>query len=790
MDAFFRDLSYGMRRLRREFGVALAAVLVTAIGISSIMAVFSISNALLFAALPVLDPDRLISISRMSRERGASDAFSYPEYQRLRGTASPLSGLSAFGLETANLEFGAERSPLLVTFVSENYFEVLGIHPRIGRFFLANDNRPEADPVAVISYELWRHAFHEDHDVIGKTIRMNGVPVTIVGVTPEHFNGTISLLGMDIWSTFPTYSVVYPDRKLSASNRSWLRLVARLRSHAGIQTAAAGLNTVEHEKGEHILVEPLQGLVGPARGGAIRLTTVLFLISVVMLGVAATNTASLLLASTSVRTTELAFRAALGAGRFRIVRQLVTENLPIGIASGFLGTVLGWFLGEFLPRLVPMQRSFPVRLAAEPHPDWRFFLFAFAASFGTALFISLIPALSVSREDLGLALRVTQGRSGRQSALHSGFLTCQVAMTFTLLVLTMLLLRTLDTLTNPSQRLDPTHVAWAPVNATSEKTGEGHAPEELVQLFRENPDVESVALASAIPLSGVRATTSVELSPGGPPIVVGHAVVTQEFFKVLRIPLVRGRTFSADDRETSPRVVVVSRTAAERFWPRADPIGKEIWYGPTPLVVIGVVNDVATSGGGASEPQLYFARAQESVPTNQLLVRSRTSSAAAVRAIQSTFSIVQPNTPVTAVPFREVILSSMPQRALAWVVGVLGAVSLVLSAIGMYAGAAYLAAQRKREMAIRVALGAMPRDIFGAFVLSGLRVPAVALLLGAFFSVSFTQLLRALVVGVPAWDPISFVTAAGVVLAAVLIGSFSPALKLAFTDVAATLREE
>jgi predicted permease len=781
MTLFAHDLRYALRKVRRAPGFAIVMILTLALGIGGTTVVFSFLNAVLLRPLPVADQERLVWISGARESSDHGVAFSYPEYTELRGSGAPLSGIAAYSLQRLRVETGDRTFATVGALVSDNYFGTLGIHPAAGRFWTPAD-AAAGTPLVVLSHHLWQRVYAADAAVVGREIRVNGRVCVVAGVAPKGFGGTINLVGLDLWMPLTVYDQLYPGKELAAPGNGVLELIARM--PAGISrpmmrevlTARARQARVGSARGgtiSRMVVEPLSGLNGTGRRDSNPVGALLLATAVLVLSIASVNVAGMLTARNALRSGEIAVRGALGASPNRIASQLLTETLLIWTAGGVVGLWLALWLGRVFLAVVPVQQAFPVRVGLHMGLDGRVLAFAICLTLASGLTFGLMPAVNATRRDLVSALKEQSDPGARRSWRRSALISAQVGCSFLLLVNAGLLVKSLREISTGDPGFDPDRIAVVPLDLSV--PGDDPRREqarvraffpELLRSLGERRDVESVAVSTALPLGGGNTTTQVALPTSGSStmgplyIDVGFAAVSTDYFRALRIPLIRGRAFTADDRFGSPFVAIVNAAMARQFWPGADPVGKTIQRGSATLRVIGIAGNTANQGFGRPPgPALYVPFAQEPSAEANLLVRASPSVA---RSLALGIRALDPSVEMEApVPLRDLIIAQMPHRLLAPVLGAFGMLGLLLSMIGIYGLVAYFTINRTREFGIRVALGADPGDILRMVIGGGVKLTAAGIALGLPIAVGIASLMTPLLVGI---DFLDFGTYAAVIL--------------------------
>jgi predicted permease len=806
MEAFLADLRYALRRLRNAPGFAFAAILTVALGVAGPTYVFSEINAFYLRPLHVAEPDRLVSLAVVDDRGRVSDDVQGTAYAALAAAPGPLSGLGAhapgsFGLTGE----GTSARPVQGRYVSANYFSLLGAAPARGRFFSPAESEGAGEPAAVISYDLWQRAFSGDPGVVGRSVRLSGHPVTVVGVAPEGFNGVTRAVGEDLWLPLGIYERFNPSPVPGVPQLVLVQMFGRLRdgvsppaAEGELSARARGLADAEPSLRRVRTVEanPLTGMpsVGQAKG--LNSKTLHLATALLLLLVASVNVAGMLLARASARRKEIGVRVALGASRSRLVAQLMTESLVIFMAGGAAGVALTALAGRFRSQALS---GGPGRSTVDYGLDARVLAFALGSSLLVTLVFGLVPAIQALRVGAVPALRDTPETGGGASRLRGAFIACQVAACVVLLAWAGLFVRALREawLVNPG--FDPENVAVASLDAAYMGRGDAQGAAffaELAQRLRARPDVSDVALASSVPFGSRVSTREVRAADGAggdSPIAARASSVTPDFFRTLRIPVLRGRAFNDADREGAPYVVVVSAALARQAWPGEDAVGKRLAQGPRELEVVGVVGDVrAASLAARPGPAMYTPVAQDYSPAMTVLVRSGAGAGAGLAAVRNEVRSLQPDLPLTgAAPFRDLIGGSLAgERTAALRIGSFGLIGLFLSAVGLYAAVAYLVSRRTREIGIRLALGAGASEIVRLFLGRGMRLAGVGLVAGIVGALVSARVAASRLYGLSTVDPVTLTAGALLLLAACALASYLPARRASRLDPLTALRTE
>jgi predicted permease len=808
---FIQNLRYAGRQLGRSPGFAVVVVVTIALGIGATTAIFSLTNALLLKPLPVHEPDRLIGMVEVRESADDTYGLSYDRIMTYREGAAAVVRFGGHGFSDLALQAGDEARVVTGAFVTGNYFDLLGLAPAHGRFITSDEERTGVpDPVAVISHRLWQREFGGDRGVLGTTVRVNSQPVTVVGVAPAGFHGTERGLAPDLWLPIPMYPALTPGADIYHPNRMfWLVGVARLLPGQDAVAAEAVLSAIARgieERSEPargvtgVRVMPLKGIHPDFAGPATLFLALLLAAAGLVLIIACVNVAGMLLARGTARRREVAVRLALGAGRGRLVGQLLTETTLLFVLGGAAGILLArWLTGGltgFVGRL-PGELSM---LSLDVGVDGRVIGFALLLSLGTALLFGLVPALQASRPELVSALKEGAGATARRSRLRNAFVVAQVAVCMLLLVGSGLLVRSLQNALNIDPGMDPRGVVTAAIDIGPHGYDEARGRifyQQLQERLAARPEVESVSLAAQIPLTFTQSRVGVgipghEPPPGSQGFVIDLNTVGSGYFEMLRIP-VEGRAFTAADGPDAARVAMVNRTMADHFWPDGGALGQFVRMGGADVEIVGVVADGKYQRLVEEPiPYLYLPFEQSYSASMVLHVRAAGPEAPITPLMRRELALLDSNIPLHAPVSldRAIRVSLLPQRIAATVIGALGALGLLLAAVGLYGVLAFLVGQRTREIGVRMALGARAVHVFrlvfgqaGALVLTGLA-------LGAMLAFGASRLLGGLLVGVSPTDPVTFILVTLLLIAVALLASYGPARRAIRVDPLITLKSD
>jgi len=809
-DMLRQDLRYALRLWKRRPGFAVVAILTLAIGVGANTAMFSIVNQVLLRPLAYPHADRLVSVWGKTAQypRGL---ISYDEYQAIAKETTVVDSAAVFLGQSVNLTGVDEPQRMIGSFVSGSFFQILGLRAERGQFFSEQDSEPgTVKPVVVISHQTWLRRFNGDPSAIGKTMTLNGIPLTIVAVVaptydPDSVPTDGYFLGDDVF--IPAAEFPAP-RGLRAAGPQLLA-VARLKQGVSVARASADLDVIRRRldaaqpgtapggaasrsaQGARTLeAEPvLDGIVGTVRPALV----LLFAAVGVVLLIACVNVSQLLLARAVDREKEIALRAALGASRSAVTRQLIVEAALLAAVASAAGFLLGRWSLMGLEALKPPSVSLPAHMPL----DGRMLLFTTAVTLLTALVCALAPALRTARPDLSRVLQAGFRRAssgGRRT--RDALMVVEIALSVTLVAVSVLLIQSLLAVQRAPLGFDPSHVFTLTFRLPQPKYPK---PDDIARFFKsaiENvraiPGVESAALVRAVPFSGNGGAVGYSVE-GAPPTDLASQpqarfhIVTPDYFKTMRIPLLKGRDFTDRDDLQMPLVAVINETFAKRAWPGEDPIGKRLTTPQTqgPVTVIGVVGDAKHyTATEAPVPQLYAAHYQVPQIFSSLVARTRGPEMAIANDVRRAIWAVDKDQPVWAVRSQEAQVEATigSSRFLAALLGVFAAVALVLAAVGIYGVTSYGVAQRTHEIGIRLALGASGERVLREVVGHGLRLTAVALAIGLAGAVATGRLARALLVQVTPTDPIALAAAAAVLAVVSIAASYIPARRASRVD--------
>ena len=799
-----QDTRYALRVLGRGRGFVVVAVLTLALGVGANTAIFSVVRGVLLRALPYPDPERLVAVQSVIN--GSPTAVSPPDFVDWRAQAKSFSGLAAYFLSTTNLTGSGEPERLTQARVSANFFDLLGVRLERGRGFAAGEDAKEAPRVAILSDGLWRRRFGADAAIVGRTIRLDDFPTTVVGIAPPEVKLPA---GVDLWLT-TRFDARDVDPR--ARGARWIEVIGRLSSGATLGSARAEMGAIaqrlalvdpHHDGGVTSRVATLQeDLVGGVRAP---LLILLGAVGFVML-IACVNVASLSLGRTAARETELTVRVALGAGRGRIARQILTESLVLAIGGGAAGLALAVLGTRALVALAPGD----LPLVHAVHVDSLVLSFSLVMTLLSGVAFGVVPAIQGSRQDVEARLRAgSRGLASGSGRLRRALVVTEVALAMTLLAGAGLLVRSLARLTavDPGFRTD--HLATlsltlSPVRYPDAARQEQFARELEARLTR-LPGVTAAGLSFSLPLTN--SAFGFTFAIGGRPDVSGPEepraqvrVTSPDFFRAMGIPLLRGRGFTPRDDETAPPVVLISQETARRYWPNEDPIGQTLQtgWGSDPAhhfggTIIGIVGDVRQfSLAMAPRPEIYGPLAQRPLDELSVVIRSTSPTPTVLAAARDVVRELDAELPVyDARSYDDIVRESIAERRFyVTLLATFAGLALALAAIGIYGVIAYSVQQRRRELGIRIALGAPRERVIGLVMRQGMTLAVAGALIGLAVASLLTRLLRGQLYQVSNTDPLTFVLVPVILVVVALLACVVPARRALGVDPATTIRAE
>jgi putative ABC transport system permease protein len=804
MDTFFKDISYGIRNLIKRPGFFAVAVITLALGIGANSAIFNMVNAVLLRPLSFPDSDKLVLLEALNLAYGTTDGnMSVPDLVDLQSQNQSFQQMAGFITGGSLLTSNEETERVLASSVSGDFFALLGTRAALGRTLQADDAQKGHSDVVVLSHGLWQKRFGGDQKVIGSKVMVGGGSFTIVGVMPNGFEFPQQ---SEMWFPLPL------DAAAERRDNRYLNAIGRLKPGVTVEQAQADISTInqrlaqsyrETNTGWSTRVSNLRDRM--VRGIRTSLLVLLGAVAMVLL-IACANVANLLLARASARQKEIAVRTALGASRFRIVRQLLTESLLLSIIGGVFGLGLSVWLTRLLIAVSPANSP----RFDEIGIDRRVFLFTLGTTLLTGLVFGVAPALQTSRLDLNEKLKES-GRRGaggeRQNRLGSLLIVSEIALAFMLMVGAGLLVKSFMRLRDVSPGFNPNNVLTMRMGLTPGKYKQG---EPRAQVFRQAvekikaiPGVESVGGVLSMPLGGDTFNLGRSYIREGRPFTPEESVnaaflaITPDYFQALQIPLTAGRPFTDQDNDNSPKVAIVNQTMAQRSWPGESPIGKRItvWRDEKfSREIVGVVGDTKTSLDTDVGPQLYVPYAQDANwGSLTLVIRMTTSDPASLApTVRREILSLDKSLPVYNVrTMDDVLAASVANRRTSMLLfATFAVVAMLLSMIGIYGVTSYHVTQRAHEIGIRMALGAQLRDVMKLVLKRGVAMALIGVAVGVAGALALTRLISALLFGVTAIDAATFATVALGLVAVAIVACYIPARRATKVDPLVALRYE
>ncbi len=805
METLFQDLRYGIRTLLKQPGFSMVAIIILALGIGASTAIFTVVNAALIRSLPYRAPEQLYHLWETTPQKEyARREFSYPDYQDYQQN-QVFDGVAAYTGGGGILTGYGEPERIFSPGASANFFTTLGVEPFLGRTFQPGEDKPGAPRVVVLSYGWWQRRFGGDQNILGQSLTISGLPYTVVGILPPGFQ--FALRPADVWLPYQPGEAQLTRRFMHGTN-----MIARLKSDVPLAQAQTAMSEIasrierEHQAshaGTTVTLIPLQEqMVGQVK------PILLLLLGAVgfVLLIACANVASLLLTRSLARQKEIAIRAALGAGRGRIVRQLLTESVLLSVAGGVAGLLIARWGIDGLVAMLPQTQLNALPFLNNLHVDGGILAFACGLSLVTGVVFGLAPALQTARLDLQEALKEggrSASSSGRQR-LRSTLVVTEIALAVVLLVGAGLMMKSLLRLLQVNLGFNPENVLTMTVALPTSKYSEPQRRIQFHTALQERisalPGVSSVGAVNILPLTGGNTTRfTIEGDPAPPPgqeIEANIRVSDEHYFQTLGVPLLAGRFFDARDTADAPDVVIINKSLADRVFAGRDPIGRRLNYGGNfdAEVIVGVVGDVKITGlDDAIKPVVYNPLRQAAPLASGFVVRTQVDPAAVINAIRNECRALETDAALFNVRTVEEIMADSPaaftRRLPALLIGIFAGVALLLAAVGIYGVVAYSVRQQTHDIGIRMALGAQVSDITKMVLRQGLALALAGIGVGTLAAIFLTRLLGSLLFEVKPSDPLTFVVVASVLCAVSLLACWVPARRAAKVDPLDALRE-
>ncbi len=814
MQTLWQDLRYGLRMMLKKPVFALIAIISLALGIGANTAIFSLVNLILFRPLPVANPEQVVSVSAVGKN-GQFAAFSYPNYLDFRDRNEVLSGLLASRFVGLSLSRSGSNEKVWGNLVSGNYFDVLGVKPALGRTFLPEEDKTRlSHPVVVISHSLWQRRFGADPSVIDSDVLINGRKFKVIGVAPAGFKGTEIIYTPEIFVPFAMQKWIEPENDyLDDRGSQNLFAVGRIKPDVTVNQAETSLNILTAQlakdfpndnEGLRIQVVPPGFILPQIRNQMLGVSAALMGLVALVLLIACTNLANLLLARATERGKEIAIRLSIGASRARIVRQLLTECVMLAAAGGVIGVALTrWIIDSIMALKPPIE----IPITLELHVDWRVLIFSMIVSVITGVLFGLAPALQSTKPDLTSALKDVASQSGvRRSLLRNGLVVAQIAVSLVLLVAAGLTLRALQQLRAMNPGFNPENALMMnfDLSLQGHQTDPGRQlRKQLLNRVQSLPGVQSASITDSMPLSmnyngkGILIEGQQQERGVNMPQAMS-ANIGLKYFETLGTPLLAGRDLTEQDQEGTTRSAVVNETFARKFFPGANPIenalGKQFRTSPEgqPWQIVGVAKNGKYWTIGEEPRAFVWFPIGNQLAFNTLLVRTTSRPVSVIGEVRGEFRNLDPNLPVTDVkPLTEHMnLSLFPARAVAALLAAFGFLALTLAAIGIFGVMSYAVSQRTREIGIRMALGAGAKEIFKLVVGQGLSLTLIGAGIGLALALVVTRFLSSLLYNVSAVDPLTFAVVTLLLGGVALLACYIPARRAMKVDPMVALRYE
>jgi putative ABC transport system permease protein len=808
METLWQDLRYGARMLLKRPGFSLIITLTLALGIGVNTAIFSVVYSVLLRPLPYEASEKLMALYSMRPQQNSfRGPVSAPDFLDWRAQNKVFDGMSAYAAGSYTLTGGELPERFSGLGVSANFFEVLRVKPLLGRAFLPEEEEAGRNRVVVLSYGLWQRRFGADPNLVGKPINLNGESYVVVGVAPNDFRFAPVELYLPLTIT--------PDSLSNLARGShFLRLIARLKDGTTVAQAKTEMENISRRieqqhpvtnTGKYSNVIPYQQ--DQVRNIRQSLLVLLGAVSFVLL-IACANVANLLLARAATRQREMVVRTALGAGRGRIVRQLLTESLILSLLGGGLGLLLAYWGADVLVRAVPSD-------IANSTPGWQqiginpqVLTFTLLVSLLTGLVFGLVPALQVSKPDLTAALK-EGGKSSaglKRQRARNVLVVAEIALALVLLIGAGLLIKSFQQLQQVTLGFNPSQLFVTNVSLGSAKYREMAQQlnffEQVLQSVEHLPGVLSAATVNLPPFSfNNDRVFTIAGQPEPAPDAIPNAeyrVISPQYFRTLEIPLIKGRVFTEQDGANAPRVVIINEALARRYCPNEDPLGKQIKLGRymednPPHTIVGIVGNIKNNSLAAEfRPEFYYPYAQTSVRFSAIVARTQGNPLSLTAAVRSAVLEVDKEQPITSPRTMEMAISDSvtQQRLNVILLGIFGVLALVLAALGIYGVMAYSVTQRTHELGIRLALGAQRQDVLSLIITQGMKLALSGVALGLLAAFALTRLMERLLFGVDATDPLTFAVIAVGLLLVALLACWIPARRATRVDPMLALRCE
>lgn len=794
-----QDIQYGIRALVKRPAFTAALVLILALGIGANTAMFSTINSILLRPLPFEDPARLVTVWETVPQKGFDKStISAPTFAQWQTQNTVFEQMAIYAADTQVLTGAGEPERIPSAQVSPNFFSVLGVQPTLGRTFAAEENQPGRDHVAMLSHSLWQRRFNSDQSVIGRTLVLSNANYTVVGILPQNFQ---FIEPAEIWSPLST-----EDERQNCDACPFFTVIARLKKDQSLEQARAGMTVLagqlqqqqQEPKGVNLIKLEDHLVAGVRRSLLILLATVSF-----VLLIACINVANLLLARTGERQKEFAVRAAMGATRLRLIRQLIIESVIVALLGGVLGLALARWCMVVVSALIPQGVLHdPIVL------DLRVLGFTFLLSLLTGIVFGLIPAIQASKVEFNELLK--DNARGSTGGVHHTYLRrltiiSEVALSLLLLVGAGLMIKSFLQLQRTSPGFKPDNLLTARVflNADDYPGPQQKAAffQQALQQLETIPGVQSVGATTTLPLSGANMTFKFSVDgqvakASAEKVPAQYRAISPNYFRTMGVALIQGREFTDNDQSNAPGVVVINETLARRAFPAGDALGKHITitYGkPTSREIVGIVGDVKHLRlNEEAKPEMYVPYSQNPWAFMTFVMRTEVPPNDLVSVLRQRIWSVNKNQPIDKIlTMNQILYESVAQpRLSAFLLGVFAALAFLLSAVGIYGVMSYLVSQRTHEMGIRMALGARSADIFKLVIKQGMTNVLFGIVVGLILSLIATRILAGLLYGISATDPVTIIQASLLLAGTALLACVIPARQATRSDPLTALRTE
>jgi predicted permease len=819
VDTLLQDIRYSIRMLSKSPVLALIIVVTLALGIGANNAIFGIVNGSLLRPLPVRDPEQITVLA--IQQRGApigSSGFAYPEFVDFRKQAETFSNIFAIVMNSVQMSSKGDVGQCFANYVSKDFFAALGVTPVAGRLFLPDEGETLGEPlIAVLGYSYWQRRFHGDAGVVGRQVKINSRTATIVGVVQQRFQGMYSIAETDVYLPLSAISIdESPNLFWNNRDRRGMLVFGRLAPGVTLRQAQNSLDVITARLAAQYpatdkwftvraVPEKLARPIPYANHAFVAISGLFLLLAAFVLLLACMNVENIMLVRGTARQREMAILAALGAGRGRLIRRMLTESIILAI----LGGAAGMILGAWVDHLASLLRLRTIPLHVDATFDWRLFAFGVGCALATGIVVGLLPALRASAADVNSVLQESGQRNSpgiNPSSLRHFLVVAQVAGSFTLLVAAGLFLRSLQRVQTLRLGFDPDHVLnviMDPHEAGYDETRTTAFYREIESRVRVLPGVESASVASYVPMGGYPSSASIFIQgrtiPSGEqaPLVLFNRI-DPPYFQTMQVTLLRGRTFSESDNGAAPGVAIINQTMASSLWPHEDPIGKRFRMrsDTAPLLeVVGVTGDgkYGTVNEDA-QPFFYVPLAQNFVSKRALQIRTLVPPESLATSVEEQINELGPDLSVIDIETMrqslEGALGFFAFRMAAIFAGVIGMVGLILAVVGVYGVVSFTASQRTREIGIRLALGANSRDILHLVWKQGLRLVIIGVIVGMIAAWSLTRAMAHMFAGVSTNDPLTYISVAILMSGVGLVACWIPARRAMLVNPLVALRYE